>query len=285
MKIVVTGHGGQLSSEFFYIKSYNKNWKFISENDLDISDRYATLEYFKKKKIDLIINCAAYTAVDKAEENIDLAYNVNYLGVKNLLEACKFNDSKIIHFSTDYVFDGESIIPYNENDLTNPTSIYGKSKLKGEIEIQESDVKSIIVRTSWVYSCYGNNFVKTMLKLSKSNDEISVISDQIGSPTYAEELAKAILIILKNKKYKWISGDIFNFSNNGKCSWYDFAKEIFFIQQIPIKINKIKSKDYITLARRPKYSLLNKNKFEKIFNFKINSWEIALKNMLKKLNT
>lgn len=284
MNIVVTGHEGQLSSEFHYFKSYDKNWIFLSENDLDITNRNKTLEFFKKKKIDIIINCAAYTSVDKAEENVDLAFNVNYFGVKNLLEACNFNNSKLIHFSTDYVFDGESIVPYTENDLTNPKSTYGKSKLKGEIKIKESNVKSIILRTSWVYSCYGNNFVKTMIMLSKNKDEISVISDQIGSPTYAQDLAQAVLYILENKKYKWINGDIFNFSNKGKCSWYDFAKEIFNSEQIPVKVNKIKTKDYFTLAKRPKYSLLNKDKFEKTFNFQINHWKKSLRNMLKKLN-
>ena len=284
MKVVVTGKDGQLASEFYNLKSTDKNWKFVSINDLDISDRDSTLDFFKDYKTDLIINCAAYTAVDKAEENINLAYNVNYLGVKNLLEACLFNNSKFIHFSTDYVFDGESKIAYTENDIANPKTIYGKSKLKGEIEIKKSSIKSIILRTSWVYSCYGNNFVKTMLKISNNTNQISVIYDQIGSPTYAKDLANATLTIIANNEYKWGVGDIFNFSNNGECSWYEFAKEIFKIQKMPIIVNKIKTKDYETLAKRPEYSLLNKDKFEKTFNTKINPWNISLKNMLKKLN-
>lgn len=283
MKVLVTGKGGQLASEFHSKKNKDKNWIFCSVEDLDITDRDKVLKFFHKHSFEYVINCAAYTAVDDAENNENAAYSVNVLGPRNLALACKIRDSKLIHFSTDYVFDGQSEIPYLEYDKTNPKSVYGLTKLQGEKEIIKSCVKSIIIRTSWVYSIYGHNFVKTMLKLAKIKSELGIIYDQVGSPTNAEDLADAVLNIIETSKYVWINTQIFNFSNKGKCSWYEFALEIFKIKKINMIVKKLQTKDYKTLANRPKFSLLDKTKFENTFNYQIEEWQKSLKKMLIKI--
>lgn len=282
-KVLVTGRGGQLASEFELIMSKNKNWVFLSAEELDITDSLKVLETIKNIKPDLVINCAAYTAVDKAEEEKAKAFEVNQVGVKNLAEACFIVDSKIIHYSTDYVFDGQSIVPYTETHIPNPTGVYGKSKLGGEQVLAQSNAMSIIIRTSWVYSQFGNNFVKTMLKLAKSMNTIGVVSDQIGSPTNANDLAKATIEIINNKNYVWSVGDIFHFSNDGVCSWYQFAKEIFRISKIKLKLKKLSSDEFKTKAIRPKYSLLDKRKIIKSFDLKIDDWNISLKRTISNL--
>jgi len=189
--------------------------------------------------------------------------------------------SKFIHYSTDYVFEGNNNKPLKEDDITNPNSVYGHSKLAGEIIIKKSNVKSIIIRTAWVYSNYGNNFVKTMIKLSKESNELGIVHDQIGSPTYAKDLAKLTLEILSHKNYKWKIGDIFHYSSEGSCSWYEFAQEIFKLKKINIQLNKLNSNDYKTKAKRPQFSLLSKEKIKKTFNFAISNWKISLKEMLE----
>ena len=282
MKVIVTGKGGQLASEFEALKGFDSNWTFLSEKDLDITRRDSLLSYFNLATCDLIINCAAYTAVDKAEDEAELAFKVNAEGTKNLVEACELMGAKLIHYSTDYVFDGRSKDPYTELETPNPNSVYGASKLKGEEYILSNQkVKSIILRTSWVYSSYGNNFVKTMIRLGGERDELGVVADQIGSPTYAKDLAKDTLSILNNENYKWSQGDVFHYSNNGSCSWSEFARTIFELTNINIQLNQLKTEDYPTKASRPKYSLLDKSKFENTFKIQIRDWRTSLIDMLK----
>lgn len=282
MKVVVTGKGGQLASEFEALKGFDPNWTFLSEKDLDITIMSSVTSYFQSNTFDLVINCAAYTAVDKAEDEEELAFRVNAEGTKNLVKACEQMGARLVHYSTDYVFDGRSKDPYTELDAPNPNSVYGASKLKGEEYILANQkVKSIILRTSWVYSSHGNNFVKTMIRLDGEKDELGVVSDQIGSPTYAKDLAEHTLSILSNDNYKWSQGDVFHYSNNGSCSWFEFARTIFELTKINIQLNQLKTEDYPTKASRPKYSLLNKSKFENTFKIQIRDWRTSLIDMLK----
>jgi len=280
-KIFVTGRGGQLASEFEYIFSKNDDWVFLSINDLDISDENSVNSFFEKKNPKFIINCAAYTSVDLAEDEIDLAYLVNDIGVYNLTKICKKKKARLIHYSTDYVFDGKSSSPYKEESTTKPSTIYGLSKLAGEFRILGSEIESIIIRTSWVYSNYGNNFVKSMLKMADKKSELSIVCDQIGSPTYARDLARHTICIIDNSSYKWSQGDIFHYSNKGFCSWFDFANKIFEYSNIDIELKPIPSRDFPSKVNRPSYSLLSKEKFENTFDLKINDWEVSLKEMLK----
>lgn len=282
MKVLVTGKGGQLASEFEVLKRLDSDWHFLSEQDLDIADLESVMDYFNSNKYDLIINCAAYTDVDKAEEKKDLAYKVNAQGTKNLLQACGLLNAKFIHYSTDYVFEGNSNIPYKEHDMANPNTIYGLSKLKGEqYVLKENKVKSLIIRTSWVYSNFGKNFVKTMINLGQENKELGVVSDQIGSPTYAKNLAEDTLKAISDENYKWINGDLFHYSNIGSCSWFYFAKKIFEYTKNNVQLIPLKTEDYPTKALRPKYSLLDKTKFQYTFNIQIKNWEKSLKRMIK----
>jgi dTDP-4-dehydrorhamnose reductase len=282
MKVVVTGKGGQLASEFEALKGFDPNWTFLSEQELDITNKSSVSSFFKSNTFDLVINCAAYTAVDKAEDEEELAIMVNAEGVKNLIEACEPTGTRLIHYSTDYVFDGSSKEPYTELDTPNPNSVYGASKLKGEEYIlKNKKVKSIILRTSWVYSSFGNNFVKTMIRLGGEKEELGIVADQVGSPTYAKDLAEDTLRVLENDNYKWNQGDVFHYSNNGSCSWYEFAEKIFEKTNTSVKLNKLKTEDYPTKARRPKYSLLDKRKFESTFNIQIRDWKSSLLDMLK----
>lgn len=282
MKVVVTGKGGQLASELESLKGFDPNWTFLSEQDLDITNKLSVVGFFELNRFDLVINCAAYTAVDKAEDEKELAFKVNAEGTKNLLEACERMDAKLIHYSTDYVFDGRSKEPYTELDTPNPNSVYGASKRKGEEYILKNHkVKSVILRTSWVYSSYGNNFVKTMIRLGSEKKELGIVSDQIGSPTYAKDLAKDTLNILNNENYQWSQGDVFHYSNNGSCSWFDFARTIFELKNINVQLNQLNTDDYPTKARRPKYSLLDKSKFQRTFKIQIRDWKSSLLEMLK----
>ena len=282
MKVVVTGKGGQLASEFEALKGFDPNWIFLSEQELNIAKNSSVTSYFESNNFDLVINCAAYTAVDRAEDEEELAFKVNSEGTKNLVEACEQMGAKLIHYSTDYVFDGSSKEPYSELDTTNPKSVYRLSKLKGEVFIlANKKVKSIILRTSWVYSSYGNNFVKTMIRLGGEKEELGIVADQIGSPTYAKDLAEDTLNILSHDNYQWVSGDIFHYSNNGSCSWFDFAMKIFEYSDNDVILKALSTKEYPTKAMRPKYSLLDKSKFENTFNTQIRNWESSLFEMLK----
>ncbi len=282
-KILVTGSNGQLGNEIQAIADKFVDFKFFFTDvkELDICDSKAIESFIKFNKIKFIINCAAYTAVDKAEKEKDLANKINIEAIENLAKASlKFN-ALLIHISTDYVFDGTNHRPYIETDKTNPNSHYGYTKAEGEKIIQKTCDKAIILRTSWLYSSFGNNFVKTILKYGSERDELKVVNDQIGTPTYAADLASTILTFVRDNTTKAI--EIYNFSNQGVCSWYDFAKEIIEQKNINCKISPIESKDYPTAANRPFYSVLNKSKISKTLNLEIPHWKDSLRICLKNL--
>lgn len=281
--ILVTGSNGQVGSEIKELsKNYSYNFFFTNRLNIDITSKDSIKSFCQTNNINVIINCAAYTAVDKAETDIENADLINRKAVKNLAVVSKELNIKLIHISTDYVFDGTNHKPYTENDKTNPKSIYGKTKLDGENElIVINPPNSIIIRTSWVYSYYGNNFVKTMLRLGREKEELGVIYDQVGTPTYAKDLAKTILEIIPQIENSKV--EIYNYSNEGVLSWYDFAKEIMKMAKLNCKINPIETKDYPTPAKRPYYSLLNKSKIKKEFNIAIPYWKDGLDDCLKRL--
>ena len=289
MRILVTGKNGQLGKSINKIvntgngkNNYQQDNEFIfvGREELDLSSESNISHYFdRSNKFDVIINCAAYTAVDKAEEECELANQVNHLAVKQLANIANEQQARLIHISTDYVFDGESGKPYIETDETNPINVYGKTKLAGEKALQAvMPTNAIIIRTSWVYSEYGNNFVSTMLRLGKERDELNVVSDQIGSPTYATDLAGAILEIIKSKEFREENQatQIYHYSNEGEISWYEFAKEIFKIARTDCKVSPITTEQYPTLAKRPKSTLMNKDKIAEIFSVNIDNWRIGV---------
>ncbi|MDB9783260.1 dTDP-4-dehydrorhamnose reductase [Winogradskyella sp.] len=281
--ILVTGGNGQLGSELReLVPNYQDyNFLFTDVKDLDITNHTAVTAFIESNNITVIINCAAYTAVDKAESEPELADAINHLAVANFAQIAKDKSIKLIQISTDYVFDGTNQESYVETDTPNPQSVYGKTKLDGELALQQiNPANSIIIRTSWVYSKFGNNFVKTMLRLAESRDEISVVVDQIGSPTNAADLAEAILNILPQVSNETVQ--LFHYSNEGVCSWYDFAKAIFEIKEISIKVNPIESTQYPTPAERPYYSVLNKSKIKEVYGIEIPYWKKSLFNCLKK---
>lgn len=281
--ILVTGSNGQVGLELQALaKEYSYNFYFADKNTLDITQKEAVEMFCNTNKITCIINCAAYTAVDKAEKEKELANLVNHIAVKNLAQISKENNISLIQFSTDYVFDGKNYKPYSEDDAPNPLNFYGQTKLDGELALKEINPKNfIIIRTSWLYSSFGNNFVKTILKLSKKKDELDIIFDQIGTPTYARDLAKTILEILP--RIDNIDAKIYHYSNEGIASWYDFAKAIFKIKNITTKVNPIETKDYITSAKRPYYSVLNKSKIKEDFGISIPYWGDSLKECLREI--
>ena len=278
--ILITGANGQLGKAIQKMSySYDYNFIFANKEILDIVDKDQLEKLIKNKQIDIVINTAAYTAVDRAEDERDESYLINFEAVKVLANICKENDVCLIHISTDYVFDGRNYVPYKEEDKTNPINAYGDSKLKGEQSILSIKPKSIIIRTSWVYSEYGQNFVKTMLNLTKSKNSLRVIYDQIGTPTYAKDLASAILDIIKQPLQDKV--EIYHYSNEGVCSWYDFAKAVFDIKGIDINILPITTYEFKAKAKRPHYSVLSKYKIKDHFNIKIPYWRESLKKMLK----
>jgi len=280
MNILVTGSNGQLGSEIKDIVIHYPNFKFFFMDlpELDICKSSQLEVFFKDKNINTVINCAAYTSVDQAEEDAEIAEQVNSKGVLNLVNALKKVDGKLIHISTDYVFDGTSFLPYKETDPVSPIGVYGKTKRAGELAVINSDIDSIVIRTSWLYSSYGNNFVKTMLRLGAEKSELGIIFDQIGSPTYARHLAKAMLDIVQKNPAEF--GGIYHYSNEGVCSWYDFARAIFEISGIECKTLAIETKDYPTPAKRPHFSLLNKAKIKQAFDIEIPHWRSALQECL-----
>lgn len=280
--ILVTGSNGQLGTSIKKeAKNYsNFNFVFTDIDEFNICNKIAIDEYLEQNKIDYIINCAAYTAVDKAEEDQENAIKVNAIGSTNIAQSCKKHNIKLIHVSTDYVFDGKGFRPYKESDGVNPQSVYGDSKLKGEINVKGNCTDFAIVRTSWLYSYHGHNFFKTMLKLGAERDELNVVFDQIGTPTFSDDLALVLVNMIEYaEKIKFISG-IFHYSNEGVCSWYDFANEIFDQSGISCKVNPIESKDYPTPAKRPFYSVLNKTKIKNTFNIEIPHWADSLSKCL-----
>ncbi|NQU28726.1 MAG: dTDP-4-dehydrorhamnose reductase [Candidatus Marinimicrobia bacterium] len=282
--ILIIGSNGQLGSEISdaIVKFPDLAGFFYDLPQIDITDASSVASKIKEHAIDLIINCAAYTAVDQAEADIDAAYSVNRDGPAVLGRLCKQNDLKLIHISTDYVFSGSARVPYRETDATDPIGIYGKSKLAGEQVIRKISPSHLIIRTAWLYSTRGNNFVKTMLRLGLENDTIRVVSDQMGSPTYARDLAWVILTII-NKDVAKIKDQTYHFTNEGVCSWYDFARAIMVIKNLQCQVQPIATKDYPTLAARPQYSVLNSAKIKADWGLAIPYWRDSLTECLAKL--
>ena len=289
MRILVTGKNGQLGRSIHKLvntdtkidnNQSSNEFIFVGREELDLSSESSISHYFdRSNKFDVIINCAAYTAVDKAEEDQELANQVNHLAVKQLSEITNKQRAKLIHLSTDYIFDGESDKPYIETDVTNPINVYGKTKLAGEKALQEAMTNNAtIIRTSWVYSEFGNNFVDTMLRLGKERDELNVVSDQLGSPTYATDLANAILEIIKNQEFSELdqTTQIYHYSNEGEISWYGFAKEIFKIAKIDCKVNPITTEQYLTPARRPMNTIMSKYKTINALDVTTCDWKFSL---------
>ncbi len=287
MNILVTGAYGQLGSELKALVHSNSSMNFIftDVDTLDICDEANVESFVVKNNIDWVINCAAYTAVDKAEEEKELANKINADAPGILAWVCKKHEAILIHVSTDYVFDGGNHVPYSETDPVAPIGVYGMSKLLGEQNCLEANDQSIIIRTSWLYSSFGNNFVKTMIRLGNERDSLNVIFDQIGSPTYAADLAKSILVIIDKvniSKENFVPG-IYHFSNEGVCSWYDFAKAIHEMKGIDCKVNAVESSEFVTVAKRPFYSVLNKAKIKNTFGLEIPYWRDSLKVCLDKI--
>lgn len=281
--ILVTGSNGQLGSEIREISDRYENYNFVFTDveELDLTISEDIVSFFTDNKIDVCVNCAAYTAVDKAEDEIELAMLVNSTAVENLSKVCKNNGTLLFHISTDYVFNGKHFMPYVETDTVSPDSQYGLSKLKGEEAVMLNCDKAIIVRTSWLYSSHGNNFVKTLIKLGNERDQLSVVSDQVGTPTYAADLAEAIMVMIASfdeTKPK----EIYHFSNEGAISWYDFGKAIMKLSNIECAINPIDSKDYPSKANRPFYSVLSKSKIKKHYGVNVPYWEDSLRRMIIK---
>ncbi len=286
LNILVTGCNGQLGKEICKLSPVYSDYHyfFTDIDELDITN-YETLEnFFSHTKIDCIINCAAYTAVDRAETDIKAASLLNTLAVKYLSIFSEKYNSLLIHISTDYVFDGKNYKPYIENDKTNPISVYGKTKRESENQIISCAKKAVIIRTSWLYSSYGSNFVKSIIKYAKEREKLNIVFDQIGTPTYARDLAKTIFDIITQINHKKNTVEIYHYSNQGVISWYDFAKAIIEISNINCIVNPIETKDYPTPAPRPYYSVLNKNKIKKYYNINIPYWKDSLKKCIKKIN-
>jgi len=281
--VLVTGANGQLGQAIRRRADLYPSFSFFYTDidTLDITDKEAVYAYLNKYRIHIIINTAAYTAVDQAEKEPEKAYRINAEAVKILAEAARDHNSRLIHVSTDYVFDGMNHRPYVETDGTHPASAYGRTKLAGEILLQEILESAVIVRTSWLYSESGTNFMKTMLRLGKERKELKVVFDQIGTPTYAGDLAEALLVILnKEDNHSFVPG-IYHFSNEGVCSWYDFARKIIELAGLPCKVIPIETKDYPTPAVRPAYSVLNKSKIKETYGLAIPHWEEALKRVIR----
>ena len=279
MNILVTGSNGQLGSEIKDLVTNYKDFNFFFRDlpELNICDAEALNTFIFNQNINAVINCAAYTAVDQAEEDVVIAEQVNAKGVLNLVNALKKVDGKLIHISTDYVFNGNHFLPYEESDPVSPIGVYGNTKRKGELAVANSDIDGIVIRTSWLYSAHGNNFVKTMLRMGNKKEFLKVVFDQVGTPTYARDLADTCLkILIENKKLN-TNGKIYHYSNQGVCSWYDFANIIMEIAKIKCIIFPVESKEFPSIARRPHYSVLNKSKITKDFEVQIPYWTESLK--------
>jgi dTDP-4-dehydrorhamnose reductase len=281
--ILVTGASGQLGSEIKVVsKNYTEEYNFIFTNktDLPIDDFIALENFFEANQIDYCINCAAYTAVDKAETETELAYAINERGAANLAKICTTHNTALIHISTDYVFNGSATTPIEEGQKTSPTSVYGFSKLKGEQAVIAQCQRAIIIRTSWVYSNFGSNFVKTMQRLMAERTSINVVNDQLGLPTYAKDLAIALLTIVDNWEENLCG--LYHFCNTGQpISWYNFASAIKDFTNSPCEINAITTADYPTPAKRPAYSVLSTNKISTAFGINIPNWQDSLARCLK----
>lgn len=275
MRILVTGANGQLGNEMQILAKENPQhiYYFTDVAELDICNKEAIWAYVAEKQIEMIVNCAAYTAVDKAEDQPELAYQLNCEAPKELARAAQFHGAAMIQVSTDYVFDGTAHVPYTEDCEPCPNSVYGTTKLEGEYDVLNHCEKAAVVRTAWLYSSYGNNFVKTMLRLGRERDTLGVVFDQIGTPTYANDLARAIYVMMN----KGVVRGVYHFSNEGVCSWYDFTKSIHRIAGITsCKVNPLHSADYPAKANRPHYSVLDKTKIKTTYDIEIPHWEESL---------
>lgn len=281
-KILVTGANGQLGSELALLaKNYSQfEWFFADRTQVSLDNLSVLPSQLEKIKPNIILNCGAYTAVDKAETDQDLAVIVNHLAVEEIAVYAQKNNVKLIHISTDYVFDGTSSLALTEEAKTNPINVYGATKLAGEKACLQNNPNAIIIRTSWVYSSFGNNFVKTMSRLMQERDSLNVVNDQIGSPTYAADLAQAIMTILKHAT--WQAG-IYNFSNEGEISWYEFALAIQEIGRFDCKVGGIPASDYPTPAKRPAYSLLDKSKIKITFGVEVPDYKASLRKCMELL--
>lgn len=285
MKVMVTGAYGQLGSTLIELSTQFSGLQLILTDfdSLDITDRKAVVGYLESNRPDFLVNCAAYTAVDKAETDMDAAYRLNALGPENLAIACRQIGARLIHVSTDYVFDGTNNKPYSEEDLPNPQGVYGSTKLEGEKLVMKQLPESIVIRTSWLYSSYGHNFVKTMIRLGSEKDSLNVVYDQTGTPTFAGDLSLTILKVISqsaiNPDY-WKSG-IYHYSNLGVCSWYDFAVEIHKMAGISCRVTPVLSAAFKTIAKRPSYSVLDKSKIQKEFGIEIPYWRDSLMNCIQ----
>ena len=288
MKVLITGSNGQLGSEIKELASEYENLQCVFKDlpELDICDAEVLNTFIIDQHINAVINCAGYTAVDKAEEDPEIAEQVNAKGVLNLVNALEKVDGKLIHISTDYVFDGNHSQPYKESDPVSPVGVYGETKRAGELAVLNSNIDAIVIRTSWLYSGYGNNFLKTMLRLGNEKKSIQVVFDQKGTPTFANNLAKTCLDILSDGSSTNLSkkGSLYHYSNEGVSSWYDFASAIMEISNIDCKVIPIETKDYPTQARRPLYSVLDKSKIKSDFKVTIPHWRDSLANCIKKIN-
>ncbi|NMB95219.1 MAG: dTDP-4-dehydrorhamnose reductase [Clostridiaceae bacterium] len=276
-RILVTGSNGQLGSE---IRELTKNdgtnvYFYTDVSELDITDKSAVNKFIENQQIDIVVNCAAYTQVDKAEEEEKTAFLINATAPGNLAEACKKYDATLFHISTDYVFDGSNNVPYIETESTSPLGVYGRSKLEGEEFIQQSGCNYLIIRTSWLYSSFGNNFVKTIARLSSEKDELKVVFDQIGTPTYARDLATVIFAIIQNDQFKDRKG-VYHYSNEGVCSWYDFAKAINDLFGNNCNIIPCHSDEFPAKVPRPHYSVLDKTNIKNDFSIEIGYWKDSL---------
>ena len=291
MVVLVTGANGQLGQSIQFIANQYPNVQFIYTDyqELDITNFESCHTVFAKYKPQFCINTAAYTAVDKAESEAEKAHLINVIGPENLAKVCKEYNTILLHISTDFIFDGTSTSlsmtnGYKETDIPNPQSVYGKTKLDGELAVQKNWEKHFIIRTSWVYSQFANNFMKTMLRLASERNSLSVVNDQIGTPTNAVDLAEVLMNIIQSSiTNKPSPFGIYNFSNEGVCSWYDFAAAIFHQKGISIDLQPIPTSAYPTPAKRPSYSVLDKSKIKNTFNLKINDWKTSLQSCLNQL--
>lgn len=287
MKVLVTGAYGQLGSELKEKSVDYPGWKFLFTDidTLDITGERGIKEYFQKKQPEFVINCAAYTAVDQAEDDHILAERVNSKAPGLLAKEANRADAGFVHISTDYVYGGEAFVPYTEMDNAAPVTIYGRTKLKGERLCLEANPDSVIIRTSWLYSSYGNNFVKTILQSGKINRQVKVVYDQAGTPTWASDLADVLLLIIEKfaENRQNISSGIYNYSNEGVTSWFDFAKAVYEISDINSEVIPVLSSEFPTRAVRPHYSVLDKSKIKAAFGLKIPYWRDSLKKCLTKI--
>jgi dTDP-4-dehydrorhamnose reductase len=277
-KILITGSEGQLAQTLKHLSGENENYIFVNKDQLDITNTEALESFFEEHTPDVVINTAAYTQVDASETYTETAFRVNETAVKNLVNVCEKHEVKLIHISTDYVFDGTASKPYRETDPTNPVTVYGKSKRAGEEAIQNSTLKAYaIVRTSWLYSPYGHNFYKTMLRLAQTKNELSIVNDQRGSPTNALHLAEALRVIAH--KLQSENTGVYHYCNAGETTWYGFAKAIFDKHNRQLEVKPVSSDEYPTAAHRPAYSVLDTEKIKKTFSLKIADWHTALKTL------